>query len=150
MNFLDSIKSGIAKAEVAEQNVTAVATVFRELNMELSNYSDGKIKLARTTSLTSKLSAYVGAVSKESPEKDFFKMDLLALVSIDFKIIYDEVAKWRQHVNGYPCTLTFEGQEYICDSVEDLMAALRELLSSVSFGKALSNAMKKANGGAAS
>ncbi|POF43401.1 hypothetical protein B0D71_00880 [Pseudomonas laurylsulfativorans] len=140
MKFLDSIKSGIAKAEAADQNLNAVTAIFSELNAELSDYTDGKLKITRTMSLNSKVAA-ISAMGLESPASENTKSDIISLSSKTENKIYAEVARWRQHVSGFPCMLSFEGREYICENIEDLKAALGELLSSVIFGKALSKAL---------
>jgi len=142
MKFLDSIKSGIAKAEAADQNLKSVTAVFSELNRVLSDYTDGKLKITRKMSINSRI-ASISAKILESQASDSTKSDVIALNSKIETKTYAEVAKWRQHVNGFPCTINFEGREYMCESTDDLKAALSELLSSVSFGKALSNALQE-------
>ena len=51
------------------------------------------------------------------------------------------IARWRQHVKGYPCVLSFEGEEYNCFSKKDLEKAFEDLFKSVAFGQALMKAL---------
>ncbi|MBO1542138.1 hypothetical protein [Pseudomonas sp. OA65] len=146
MKFLDSIKSGIAKAEAADHNLTSVTAVFSELNTVLSDYTDGKLKITRKMSINSRIAA-IGTKLLESPASDNTRSDVIALSSKVKSKTHAEVAKWRQHINGFPCTLNFEGREYMCESTDDLKEALSELLSSVSFGKALSSALQEESSG---
>jgi hypothetical protein len=145
MTFLESIKSGVAKAEEANQNLKSVANVFVELNRELSSYTNGKLKITRTMSIGSRIATIGAKHLAESVATDNTRSDVIALTGIVDKKNRTDIAKWRQHINGFPCTLTFEGEEYICESTGDLKEALRELLSSVSFGRALSTALQQYN-----
>jgi len=146
MKFLDSIMTGIAKAEAADQNIKSVTAVFSELNAVLSDYTGGKLKITRKMSMNSRIAA-IGAKISDSSASEYTRSDVITLSSKVDNKNYAEVAKWRQHVNGFPCTLNFEGREYMCDSTDDLKAALSELLSSVSFGKTLSGAMQETSNG---
>jgi len=142
VKFLDSIKEGVAKAEAADRHIKEVAILFRELNEELASFESGGVKLARKISVQSQIAEIGAAFSESGVEKEFLSADRLALTDTEGKKNFSEVAKWRQHINGFPCILSFEGQEYICSTLDDLKAALLELLSSVGFGKALHDALK--------
>ena len=143
MKFLDSIKEGVAKAEASDRHVKDVAILFRELNEELASFEEGGVKLVRKTGVQSQL-VHIGAAFDESnPLKEFFSSDRLALTDLEGKKIFAEVARWRQHINGFPCMLSFEGQDYVCNNLDDLKAAVRELLSTVGFGKAFSKALRE-------
>jgi hypothetical protein len=141
VKFLDSIKEGIAKAEASDRHVKDVANLFRELNEELALFEGGGVKLARKISVQSQLADISAAFAESRPVKEFLSPDRLVLTDLDAKKTFSEVAKWRQHINGFPCMLNFEGQEYICNNLDDLKAAIQELLSTVGFGKALSKAL---------
>ncbi len=143
MTFMDSIKEGLAKAEASDRHVKDVAILFRELNEELSNYSGGGVRVARKASVQSQINEISIAFAEGNPVKEFFSTDRLVLTDLEGKKEFSDVARWRQHINGFPCMLNFEGQDYICNNIDDLKAAIQELLSSVGFGKALSKALNE-------
>jgi hypothetical protein len=144
MKFLESIQAGVAKAEASDLHIREVADLFIDLNRELSIYTDGKLKLSRKATRPTQLDGVAAFMSVLAPQKtptEFMPSDRLELTTKNGDRVFAEIARWRQHVNGFPCTISFEGQEYICNSIDDLSSALGLLLASVSFGKQLQGAL---------
>ncbi|AZS81766.1 hypothetical protein ELS24_27100 [Achromobacter spanius] len=144
MSFLKAIEQGIAKAEHSERDLRAVDELFMSVNIDLAAYSSGKVALQRVLSSLKVLSQFSElAIGRgDSPADENLKADRLALVRAGQTKSAKEVAGWRQHVSGLPCTITFEGQQYVCATLDDLRSALEELFSSVGFGKALAEMSK--------
>ncbi|WP_447578301.1 hypothetical protein [Achromobacter kerstersii] len=144
MSFLKAIEEGIAKAEHSERDLRAVDALFVTVNNDLRSYSKGRVELRRTLS-TLKMIAQVGEVvgGKGDSTNENMKADRLSLVPDKQVSSLKEVAGWRQHISGLPCTISFEGQHYICESLDDLRSALEELFASVGFGKILTQLTSK-------
>ncbi|WP_368607838.1 hypothetical protein [Pseudomonas fulva] len=141
MKFLDSIREGVAKAEASDRHVKEVAMLFKELNLELSSYEGAGLRIVRRISTIAKIAEVSSYISDGKVVNEYFAADRLVLADADGKRSFAEIAKWRQHINGFPCIISFEGQDFICDNIDDLKSAIQELLSTVSFGKSLSKAI---------
>jgi len=143
VNFLESIKEGVAKAEASDRHVKEVSMLFRELNQELSSYEGAGLRIARRISTVAKIAEVSSYLSDNKVVNEYFAADRLVLSDAEGKRSFADIAKWRQHVNGFPCILSFEGQDFICDNIDDLKSAIQMLLSTVGFGKSLSKAISE-------
>ncbi|GEM_PF-2495337 len=139
MNFLDSINQGIAAAEKADSARNEVIEFFRELNVSLSGFNGAKVSIHRGVSA---MTAWGNIPDLLNPNltKEYFDQDRIILITKNLEETNSQdatIANWRQHVKGYPCVLSFEGEEYNCFSKKDLERAFEDLFKSVAFGKAL-------------
>ncbi|RMO87065.1 hypothetical protein ALQ32_01006 [Pseudomonas syringae pv. tagetis] len=135
MSFLDSLKAGMEKANAADKKLNQVSELLTQLSKEISDFSDMPIKISRATSVIGH-SKMISEALNSNFIREYFTDDRLLLVNV-LKNHEMEIAKWRQHLSGYPCILGFEGGEYVCMNIEDLESAFHILLSSIEFAKAL-------------
>lgn len=143
MNFLDSIKLGVDKAKEADAAKVEVDNVFKEINEELRHFDKSKIiKISRSMSLGAKavtISSFLSATTSEYRLEDVITLHVGGGGGSELV----EVAKWRQHLDGFPCTLSFEGEEFVCTTSEDLKSAFSMLFGTAGFGRSLMLAIDK-------
>lgn len=140
MSFSESIRAGISKATQADANVQQVYDLLRSISQELQDISVKDIRLATTVSAVGRITKVTNSFDDPFTPREFFDSDQLCLINPEAKQSFP-VAKWRQNTGGFPCILTFDGAEFICDNIDDLSDAMKILLSSANFGKILTNMM---------
>ncbi len=138
MSFLKAIQDGINKATQADINIQQVNNLLIGITNEIQTITDKKIKLTKTISTLASIKQ-AAASFDDHVTKDFFDSDQLSLI-VEKKSV--PVARWRQNKDGFPCILTFDGAEFICDNIDELTEAMKLLLSSANFGKTLTEMMK--------
>ncbi|MBV4519703.1 hypothetical protein KVG88_06480 [Pseudomonas sp. SWRI74] len=140
MDFLEAVNQGLAKATAADQATRDVNDAFQKVNSSLEMYPLATISIERGTvsNLFDSLSKFQESMNNNTPE--YLSYNTIFLVAKHREGDGRErkkIAAWKQHVNGFPCTISYEGEKQTCYSGEDLTASFGELFSSVSFGKAL-------------
>lgn len=131
-----SAKSGVERARAADAHKEEVNAVFNKINKDLKDFdSTYELSISRAASVMKALVAFSNTLNQTPSE--YFDADHLKLtVECKGVSVSQEVAKWKQHVNGYPCVLSFEGENFTCGDADDLLAALDEMFQSVTFGRA--------------
>lgn len=135
INFAKSYQAGLDAARIAEKNKREIDSVFNEMNRQLSEATNGKIKVyiktlyGKPDGLTTlqarygyEPKAYTGIVAENPDVADSAR----------------ELARWSQDRNGYPCTITLGSNSRSCGDKLALEKALAEMLSDPIVGKALS------------
>lgn len=132
-NFAKSYQAGLDAARIAEKNKREIYSVFDEMNRQLSEAADGKIKISIKTleekrDWTSELRVgwiepkkYTGIVAENPAVANSTK----------------ELAKWTQDRNGYPCTIILGSNSRSCGDKLGLEKALAEMLSDPVVGDTL-------------
>ncbi|RZI33148.1 hypothetical protein [Pseudomonas orientalis] len=138
MNFLESIKTGIEKASQADINLKQVNELLSSISSELHLFTGKDIKLSKTVSTAGNIRKIATAFENDSTPREFMDSDQLSLIKDKQSL---PVAKWRQNTGGFPCIITFDGSEYICDEIDELAVAMKDLLSTTNFGKTLTKLM---------
>jgi len=137
MNFLDAVKQGMCKAREADAATCEVNTIFAAINLDLARFDESvTLKLARTVSTVASIksvTSFFTEVTSEYAPEDVIQITVTTQGASTTSVI----AKWRQHTDGFPCVLSFEGEEFTCTTGDDLRAAFSELFSTASFGRAL-------------
>lgn len=140
VDFISSFQKGISAAQDAERNRKEISFVFKELNRQLDEATEGKIEIVR--------------MDFDEPSKDVFTNALAAMlnskkyraIAVRHKIHKafnaKELAKWRQGPAGYPCWLTTSDLDLACENRQALEQGLAALLSSPSAGEAMYQAIK--------
>lgn len=139
MSFLESIKAGIGKANQADANINQVRSLFKSISNELTSLSNKDITFGTALSTAARIKQSTEAFDDPLKPKEFLDSDQLCLIN-DSKTS-TPAAKWRQHVNGFPCIVSFDGAEYICQNIDELTEVLNMLLSSTNFGTLLKKIM---------
>lgn len=143
MDFLEAINQGLEKATAAERSIIEVNEAFQRVNTSLESFPAATISIERgtQTNIFETFNLLQGATTTSShSNSEFHPQNALYLVAKHRKggsSARKKIANWKQHVNGFPCTISYEGEKQTCYSGEDLAASFGELFSSVSFGKAL-------------
>ncbi len=138
MSFLESIQAGINKATQADINVQQVNNLLINITNEIQTISKKDIRLVKAISTLASIKKAAASFEDPATPKEFFDSDQLCLTLEKTAV---PVAKWRQNKEGFPCILTFDGAEFICDDASELTAALKLLLSTANFGKTLKEMM---------
>ncbi|WP_409287711.1 hypothetical protein [Pseudomonas guariconensis] len=138
MSFLESIQAGINKATQADINVQQVNNLLTSITNEIQTISSKQIRLVKTVSTLASIKQAAASFDSAATPKEFFDADQLCL-TLEKRSV--PVARWRQNKEGFPCILTFDGAEFICDDASELTAALKLLLSTANFGKILKEMM---------
>lgn len=119
VDFAASLRQGFDSADTAKKNREEINSVFSELNVQLAAVTEGKlaIKIKRLNE--------AGLFGIPGPK-------YLAIAAINPTVSgsqFRELAKWTQHDSGYPCTIKFGKNEYVCvdkSSLEETLAAMLE------------------------
>lgn len=138
MNFLESIKTGIEKASQADINIKQVNDLLSSISSELHSFTGKDIKLSKTVSAAGNIRKIATAFEDTGIPREFMDSDQLSLIKDKQSL---PVAKWRQNTGGFPCIITIDGSEYICDEIDELAVAMKILLSTTNFGKTLTRLM---------
>ncbi|WP_130905424.1 hypothetical protein [Pseudomonas sp. Sample_22] len=138
MSFLESIKTGIEKASQADINIKQVNDLLSSISSELHSFTGKNIKLGKTISTGANIRKIATAFEDTGTPREFMDADQLSLIKEKQSL---PVAKWRQNTGGFPCIVTIDGSEFICDEIDELSAAMKMLLSTTNFGKTLTKLM---------
>ncbi len=142
MNFLDLALQGVEKSNQAKAVIKEVSDVFEDVNRDLGAFPNYDLKLDRAQSIVNTVARAANFFQKN--ESEYFDDDILRLTVCLNDIKFSEtVSFWRQHKEGYPCALRFDGQEFICQNKTQLISGIGELLSSIGFGNVLNSLIKK-------
>lgn len=141
VDFLSALQNGIDSAANREANFQEIHDIFILLREQISLFSQEKIN----TQLFS-----IPSESRLSP-KDYFLdqsqlyMDKRLYVnSLESRFSKSLTEIYFDRDNGYPCTITVDGDEYTATNKESLEENIQKLLSTPSTGIILYSLMKKA------
>lgn len=138
MSFLDLVTQSVSKANSSKHILIKIDVVFEKINSDLKNFEPGELKLERASSTLSQAANLLKKLNRI--ESEYFQEDVLQLsLTRKNKTASEVAAGWKQHVEGFPCTLKFAGQELICSNEIQLISGISELLSSIAFGNAVNN-----------
>ncbi|WP_025598188.1 hypothetical protein [Burkholderia sp. WSM2230] len=120
VDFIKSLHVGLDAAKTAEQNRAEIDAIFEELNRQLSQATDGKVRLKRAEfNQGLQFTATFQRVTYWA----------LAVFSTIEGIQPTEIAKWHMDRSGYPCTIDTESSsKWHCQDKEGLERALGLLL----------------------
>lgn len=140
MDFLEAVNQGLKKATAAEEAIIEVNDAFKKVNVSLEAFPTATISIERgtQTNIFDSINKFHGSMN--NPPAEYHPHNVIYLVAKHREgegYERRKIANWKQHVNGFPCTISYEGEKQACYSGEDLTASFGELFSSVSFGKAL-------------
>jgi hypothetical protein len=138
VDFIKSFQKGLDAAKTAEENKEEIQSVFRELNEQLSNSSDGTLFIERQT-------LYVN--------NSFHDMNLVVTGQkrATHTVIYVKnpkvkhsdktLAKWKINRNGYPCQIILDDEQMFCEDKAALENSFKELLRNSTVGDILYKVM---------
>lgn len=137
-NFLDSFNKGLELADQANANRLEIESVFEQLSSQLSEASQGKLKIEILTK------SEPIDVSSLVPTDFFKRRTYLAIVAsnpLADRYQDEELARWKIAESGYPCKVVMPDGEIYCEDKKGLESALGRLLATPRAGKALQKVM---------
>lgn len=136
-DFKTSLMAGIAAARAASTNDAEIKNILSAAAKQIKDVSRGRAKLDIRDFISppEPPMRFNAGISTRNMAPG---LKYTALVISDMNGGHPiEIAKWTQHENGYPCTISFGGQRYLCSSKSELERAISELLKSPATGKAI-------------
>lgn len=113
VDFVEAIDKGLKLAKEAEESLSEIELVLRELSDQVETRTSGKVFVFR----------------KAHPLRDGFTHVLRAgPLSDDDDEGLETIAKLKCSDGGYPITVAFGGREYVCEDKEGFVSALSEML----------------------
>lgn len=123
VDYKKSFEIGQKNLETAQKNRKEIDSVFTELNHQLYDVTDGKISI-RPTEFIVKGSSVMQTLLSEP--KTYHGLGV-------FHNHHDlepvELVKWYQEPTGYPCKITTQHNDLICEDKEELESTLAALLA---------------------
>jgi hypothetical protein len=138
INFGEALQKGLKAAEDAKIARQEIESVFNKLHDDVFNASEGKIRINR--------------VRQEERSVVADLIDISAIHSEWVLIAHrdgldgqrvEDIAMWSSNDHGYPCSITWNHTEYICEDQKALEGVLMELLEDASTGRKLKCLMDK-------
>jgi len=134
-DYKTAIKEGIKAAQQVDWAKREIDEVFKQLNQQLTEFFKGKIviqrrSIERTKSVEELFSSPFGSTLKYD-----------AIVALNTTIPDSkprELASWSMDKMGYPCRISWIGQEHFCEDKEALENTLSMLLKEPFVGQVLS------------
>jgi hypothetical protein len=124
-NFKSAFNEGLEAAQKAKAARLEIDNVFKDLNQQLTEVSEGKLTIAQEQLELPRPWAAQLATLLEPPEKYW------AIVARNPTIegsSFQELCKWESGRAGYPCKLTWGGNEHYCEDKQALENTLSNLL----------------------
>jgi len=121
-NYKDSFQLGISAAEQAEANKKEISEVFKELNKQIAEITDGKISIERIEFYEPMSAFKIPLFDKRTTYWT------IAAKNVKAASENKELAKWNLDRAGYPCKITLGKYEIYCEDKVALETALSNLL----------------------
>ncbi len=137
-DFKNSFALGLEAAADAAAKMAEIESVFEDLNSQLSDASDGKIRIIRKARFRNPFAAAVRATSSltgvtlDGDEATY----IVATNPLSDTRAEEDLAVWVVDSRGYPCKIIFGGQNYFCEDKAALEKVLSLLLAWPDTGKA--------------
>lgn len=137
--FGQALREGIKAAESAEVAEKEIEEIFKDLNEQIMEASDGTLSITKGLQ-TKAQSAFTQLrdIFSIPPEKYWA---ILASNPTVAESSMRQIAFWSQDGKGYPCRVSWGGQEHICEDKEALSNCLAELLRDPEVASTLRNIM---------
>ena len=131
VDFLSALQNGIDSAANREANFQEIHDIFISLRDQINTFSQNTITTQlysiATNSLTSPKDYFVDQSQLYMDKKLYVVSQQCRYSSFLTEIYFDRD-------NGYPCTITVDGDEYTATNKESLEENIQKLLSSPSTG----------------
>jgi hypothetical protein len=140
VNFVEAYKTGLDFAELADKRKQEVDAVFKNLNEQLSEVTEGKLYISIKNSLApDSLLASPTNMLKTLLTRQVY--DAIVAENPFVKSSTIELARWEQDRSGYPCKISIisSGETIYCEDKSGLEEGLAQLLCDPAVGKILHN-----------
>ena len=140
-NFLNAIESGIQASLDKEKNIKEILTLVDQVSSEIKSFSEGKIEL-KLTSPFNHLNMFLQSMAiaqtqKESSGTDKPSDKILKAVLTNNDKVSEKLTILEFGSQGYPCTITVDGDKLTAGDHEGLERIFLQLLASPITGKIL-------------
>jgi hypothetical protein len=134
VDFIEAFKEGQTAAEIAKKNKHEIISVFKELNAQLKKATDGKIRI--------NLGFAIQGLVKKDPSQISEKFKSISAENPTVPNSHkEELVKWEQAREGYPCKITIGNKQHYCEDKTELENALALMLQDPIVAKTLSKLM---------
>jgi len=138
-DYIKAFRDGLQAAEAADLARSEIDSVFSELGKQIATASDGKIAIARRE-CQAPMSQWEFMANPFKPKKTYWA--ILAWNPTVANSPSKQIARWSQDAGGYPCKITCDKWERICEDREALENSLAELLRDPTVGEKLHSLTK--------
>ncbi|EPS3421738.1 hypothetical protein ACVD5Z_002011 [Vibrio fluvialis] len=147
-DFEGKLQEGALLRQQAEQNIEQIATVYRELASSLSKFLNKEIefterKEVKTRSFNRHLGAlaYFSSFVEDETTHTGYKL-ISARLKDEGEKKTEVLFRTKEPKEGYPVTIDHEDEEMICYNQDELVRALKNVVSSVDFHNKLQKLIK--------
>ncbi len=137
IDFRAAFRSGQEAAERAELARKEIDQVFVELNQQLSEPTGGNVVISRHE--LEKRDSTFGIQIFGAPVEKYW---VLAAQNPKAKGNGRQLCNWEQSHGGYPCKISWDDTEHVCNDRESLQEALAFMLSDPTIGEQISRVMQ--------
>ena len=130
MDFKESLNKGLKAYENVVKEKEEIINVFRDLNEQIKELGI-KIEIRPKKELIKKSSGLL--VYSLRPQEYIFYSSIDVIKNEK----YEELSKWEQKGEGYPCIIKTKNTEYSCYDKESLEKSLIYLLETPETGKTI-------------
>ncbi len=137
IDYKVAFREGQNAAKETENARKEIDSVFDKLNSEIAEASGGKIIIERRHLLDPEPSLQAISIITEIARTIFPHLAIAASNPTIHESPVKELARWSIDRKGYPCRISWDGQEHFCEDKEALEEALADLLREPSVGQKL-------------
>lgn len=138
--FSASFQKGQEAAEKARLFRAEIDSVFEDLNSQLSEASQGKLRIQRKRMEHLRSSFVIALKFDRSPDE---YMAIVAFNPLAADKSHRELANWEQTHSGYPCKVSWSGVDHTCHDRQSLESTLSDLLEDSLVGETLRSLMAR-------
>ena len=135
--YIKAFHNGIMSAEIAHKNRQIIQSVFNELNQQLSQETNNKIRIEiKEYDVQKGILELYRDITKGTHKKETYHA-VIALNPTIEKSPEKILAKWYEDRSGFPCKIVYGDQILICEDKEALEKSITQLLEDPVVGASL-------------
>ncbi len=135
--FDEAIRLGLRNALLERNVVYRVNQLLGELSQALQNITDGQVSVGLSGWSLGKSNQFAGASICLSAQKKINRYKLVVYREDSLWESAEVLAEWSLVDLSWPCTIQSPGFMRVCDDIEELKIALKELVSLPHAGRAI-------------
>lgn len=139
-NYIKALKNGFDSARRAQAAKDSIFQAFTELNEQIGPETKNRVKI-KVHRKQKDLDPFNTAINFFNRPEHYEA--LVAFNPEEKSPDYIEIATWKMDKMGFPCRISWEGQEHICEDLESLKNCFAELISDPLVGQKLFSLFSK-------
>lgn len=143
IDFLNALQSGIDSAINKEKNFLEIHNIFLLVKEQITVFSNGTLD-TQLLSMPNPSNLFSTPINYFHNQSELYTDKKLQISPIDANVTYLLTKIYFDRDNGYPCTITINGDEYTSINKESLEENIQRLLSSSAVGSILYRLIKEA------